>query len=147
MSDIPNAIEVVSVPEVPKPKRPAKFCRGWWSWREKDRFREGRWSFHVMDTHADSESEAAYGLKSGESLFRIPAEGEAAEAPAGWILAAERMPDVNAIVLFYMPMVVSETGMIRKGVFDGKMWDDAELTMLITRHEVSHWMPLPEPPT
>nr|WP_289628021.1 DUF551 domain-containing protein [Escherichia coli] len=60
--------------------------------------------------------------------------------PDGWISCSERMPDNNHDVLFF-----DVWGYIRIGWFsaDDRSWftsDDG------CRMEVTHWMPLPEPP-
>ncbi len=66
--------------------------------------------------------------------------GNSPVTPDGWISCSERMPDNNHDVLFF-----DVWGYIRIGWFsaDDRSWftsDDG------CRMEVTHWMPLPEPP-
>ena len=59
--------------------------------------------------------------------------------PTNWIPVTERLPECYTWVL-----VFAETHEVAFNAFyDGTQWTDAVLNGLI----VTHWMPLPEPPT
>ncbi|EPU5276940.1 DUF551 domain-containing protein [Escherichia coli] len=66
--------------------------------------------------------------------------GNSPVTPDGWISCSERMPDNNHDVLFF-----DVWGYIRIGWFSADDWSwftsDDGCCM-----EVTHWMPLPEPP-
>nr|WP_283570871.1 dATP/dGTP pyrophosphohydrolase domain-containing protein [Escherichia coli] len=80
--------------------------------------------------------------KDGEPRLHIKEPGNYPVTPDGWISCSERMPKGYADVL----------------VTDGehvevKWWDESgywnswtELSSDILAHEITHWMPLPEPP-
>ncbi|HCB2578835.1 TPA: DUF550 domain-containing protein [Escherichia coli] len=78
--------------------------------------------------------------KDGEPRLHIKEPGNSPVIPDGWISCSERMPDNNHDVLFF-----DVWGYIWIGWFsaDDRSWftsDDG------CRMEVTHWMPLPEPP-
>ena len=58
-----------------------------------------------------------------------------------WISVEERVPeDVRDY------LVVTDEGNIHKAVFTGDFWYNSDTTNKIRDGEVTHWMPLPEPP-
>lgn len=128
MSDIPTAIEVAGVPEVPN-KRPALFAAAKYLG-----YIPGWNLYRVRDDHKP---------ETGETLFRIPAEGDAVAAPAGWIPVGQRMPeDSEAWVLVY-----ADGAMGCMGFRHGKFVDFVSIRASnIAISQITHWMPLPEPP-
>ncbi len=78
--------------------------------------------------------------KDGEPRLHIKEPGNSPVTPDGWISCSERMPDNNHDVLFF-----DVWGYIRIGWFSADDWSwftsDDGCCM-----EVTHWMPLPEPP-
>lgn len=66
--------------------------------------------------------------------------GNSPVTPDGWISCSERMPDNNHDVLFF-----DVWGYIRIGWFsaDDRSWFTSDDGCCM---EVTHWMPLPEPP-
>nr|HEA4173202.1 DUF551 domain-containing protein [Escherichia coli]HEA4177414.1 DUF551 domain-containing protein [Escherichia coli] len=77
-------------------------------------------------------------VQDAEPNFDI--NGNSPVTPDGWISCSERMPDNNHDVLFF-----DVWGYIRIGWFSADDWSwftsDDGCCM-----EVTHWMPLPEPP-
>ena len=78
--------------------------------------------------------------KDGEPRLHIKEPGNSPVIPDGWISCSERMPDNNHDVLFF-----DVWGYIWIG------WSSADDRSWFTsddgcRMEVTHWMPLPEPP-
>lgn len=82
-----------------------------------------------------------HGAKPVSQTYKLnKLSGNSPVTPDGWISCSERMPDNNHDVLFF-----DVWGYIRIGWFsaDDRSWftsDDG------CRMEVTHWMPLPEPP-
>ncbi|EIT7682298.1 DUF550 domain-containing protein [Escherichia coli] len=78
--------------------------------------------------------------KDGEPRLRIKEPGNSPVTPDGWISCSDRMPDNNHDVLFF-----DVWGYIRIGWFsaDDRSWFTSGGGC---RMEVTHWMPLPEPP-
>lgn len=78
--------------------------------------------------------------KDGEPRLRIKEPGNSPVTPDGWISCSDRMPDNNHDVLFF-----DVWGYIRIGWFsaDDRSWFTSDDGCLM---EVTHWMPLPEPP-
>lgn len=86
----------------------------------------------------DDPLELAKAIRKGPDMPEF--DGPTPVTPDGWISCSERMPDNNHDVLFF-----DVWGYIRMGWFsaDDRSWftsDDG------CRMEVTHWMPLPEPP-
>ncbi|HGB9406197.1 TPA: DUF551 domain-containing protein [Escherichia coli] len=82
----------------------------------------------------------AYAKRAEISPKPLYAASPVSVTPDGWISCSEQMPDNNHDVLFF-----DVWGYIRIGWFsaDDRSWftsDDG------CRMEVTHWMPLPEPP-
>jgi hypothetical protein len=66
----------------------------------------------------------------------------------GWISVEERLPgDSDGLVLAYLPPNILGTAWINKAFGDGKtlFWPDQEEDREAIG--VTHWMPLPDPPT
>lgn len=78
--------------------------------------------------------------KDGEPRLHIKEPGNSPVIPDGWISCSERMPDNNHDVLFF-----DVWGYIRIGWFsaDDRSWFTSDDGCCM---EVTHWMPLPEPP-
>ncbi|MDN2192247.1 DUF551 domain-containing protein, partial [Escherichia coli] len=87
----------------------------------------------------DDPIDLARAIRKGPDMPTVQG-GNSPVTPDGWISCSERMPDNNHDVLFF-----DVWGYIRIGWFsaDDRSWftsDDG------CRMEVTHWMPLPEPP-
>lgn len=62
-----------------------------------------------------------------------------------WISVKERLPEENQRVILHIPMV-AEGGNVRTGWLEPiKMWFTDSRDRLFYK-QVTHWMPLPEPP-
>ena len=58
-----------------------------------------------------------------------------------WIPVTERLPQIGRNVLMF-----STKGRCAEGEFDGSGWWQYRWSAWINSQEVTHWMPLPEPP-
>ena len=63
------------------------------------------------------------------------------EMPDGWIPVTERLPDKGRTVLIYSPK-----GGVAEGKFHDDGWTQYRWSAKMWKDEVTHWMPLPEPP-
>lgn len=59
-----------------------------------------------------------------------------------WIPVTERLPEVGQRVLFSFRNHRTKQPRISIGWYNGKQWDSP----IATEYDVTHWMPLPEPP-
>ena len=59
-----------------------------------------------------------------------------------WIPVSERLPEVGKRVLFSYRGYIKKQPRIFIGWYNGKQWD----SLFATEYDVTHWMPLPEPP-
>lgn len=59
-----------------------------------------------------------------------------------WIPVTERLPEVGQKVLFSYMGCIKKRPRIFIGWYNGKQWD----SLFATEYDVTHWMPLPEPP-
>ncbi|EFH0948429.1 TPA: ead/Ea22-like family protein [Escherichia coli] len=86
----------------------------------------------------DDPVELAKAIRKGPDMPE--AAGNSPVTPDGWISCSERMPDNNHDVLFF-----DVWGYIRIGWFsaDDRSWFTSDDGCCM---EVTHWMPLPEPP-
>ncbi|EFH7001002.1 DUF551 domain-containing protein [Escherichia coli] len=86
----------------------------------------------------DDPVELAKAIRKGPDMPE--AAGNSPVIPDGWISCSERMPDNNHDVLFF-----DVWGYIRIGWFsaDDRSWFTSDDGCCM---EVTHWMPLPEPP-
>ena len=60
---------------------------------------------------------------------------------AEWIPVTERLPQIGRNVLIF-----SIKGYCAEGYFNGSGWSQYRWCAWINPQEVTHWMPLPEPP-
>lgn len=58
-----------------------------------------------------------------------------------WIAVTEQLPQIGRNVLMF-----STKGRCAEGEFDGSGWWQYRWSAWIDSQEVTHWMPLPEPP-
>lgn len=67
-----------------------------------------------------------------------------------WISVKDRLPNCNGCYLVWRPHFYTEKGMPSICYFDGQnTWHDSygvDFTRVLAPEDVSHWMPLPEPP-
>ncbi len=67
-----------------------------------------------------------------------------------WISIKDRLPNCNGCYLVWRPRFYTEKGMPSICYFDGQnAWHDSygvDFTRVLAHDDVSHWMPLPEPP-
>ncbi|EOT9251003.1 DUF551 domain-containing protein [Escherichia coli] len=86
----------------------------------------------------DDPLELAKAIRKGPDMPEF--DGPTPVTPDGWISCSERMPDNNHDVLFF-----DVWGYIRIGWFsaDDRSWFTSDDGCCM---EVTHWMPLPEPP-
>lgn len=63
--------------------------------------------------------------------------------PTKWIPVSERLPNDSKAVLVYAPRNRNIFECFHRG---GGCWEIASYTFEILHDEVTHWMPLPEPP-
>lgn len=67
-----------------------------------------------------------------------------------WISVKDRLPNCNGCYLVWRPRFYQEKGMPSICYFDGtNTWHDSygvDFTRTLASEDVSHWMPLPEPP-
>ena len=61
--------------------------------------------------------------------------------PATWIPVTERLPQIGRNVLMF-----SAKGRCAEGEFSGSGWWQFRWGAWISEQEVTHWMPLPDPP-
>jgi len=61
-----------------------------------------------------------------------------------WISVKDRLPPKDTIVLFYRPTIFTA---VMYGFWDNDRWYEAGDIVAILPDEVTHWMPLPKPPT
>lgn len=61
-------------------------------------------------------------------------------APGGWTRCADDLPDADLTVMIHHP---DEDEPVWVGYLDGETWRTAEGV----RVAVTHWMPMPEPPS
>ena len=59
-----------------------------------------------------------------------------------WIKCSDKMPDTKVTVIGYFPSTGEVLGVIRCNEFSGVTGD-----IPFRRDEVSHWQPMPAPPT
>lgn len=59
-----------------------------------------------------------------------------------WIPVSERLPEVGQRVLFSYRSYIKKRPRTFIGWYNGKQWD----SLVATEYDVTHWMPLPEPP-
>jgi hypothetical protein len=66
-----------------------------------------------------------------------------------WIKVSERMPDHHAGIVMYIVGASFED--FTTGEYDGEKWWECSVVADVYREiengEVTHWMPLPDPPT
>ncbi len=94
--------------------------------------------------------------KDGEPRLHIKERGNSPVTPGGWISCSERMPEMGERQCYvlaadfknnYPPNIPNtQVGVYGDWFNDGKpTWDDGDGEDLYLK-EVTHWMPLPEPP-
>ncbi len=94
--------------------------------------------------------------KDGEPRLHIKEPGNSPVTPDGWISCSERMPEMGERQCYvlaadfknnYPPNIPNtQVGVYGDWFNDGKpTWDDGDGEDLYLK-EVTHWMPLPEPP-
>lgn len=60
-----------------------------------------------------------------------------------WISVKERLPEMNVVALVFSKLTYLN---VAHRVVDDKGWCWATVSMSIAPYEITHWIPLPEPP-
>ena len=71
--------------------------------------------------------------------------GRIVPVPEKWIPCAERLPEDGLDVLVYLT-AWNEHIQVAHIQYGGTMWELSDGEFYFSQYDVSHWMPLPEPP-
>lgn len=83
--------------------------------------------------------------KENVEAVKLSLEALREKEERGWISVEDRPPEENQRVILYIPRV-AEGGTVRIGwLEETKLWYTAGRDRLLYK-QVTHWMPLPEPP-
>ena len=95
-------------------------------WIENDKFNLDDWDAEISDEY---------------QLCRAAADMLEQDAP-GWISVKDRLPETSGYYLVCTYTAFYRTQCISKVFFDGKLWGSIRKRYA----NITHWMPLPEPP-